>query len=138
MGDHQCGFPHKRSTTDNIFCILQILEKKWEYIRAVRQLFIDFNKACDSVRWQVLYNILTEFGNPVKWVGLKKYVRLKPVAVWVCKHLSGMLPIKNVLIQGDAISQFLFEPAFRVCHWKGSGKPGWLEIKWYTSASSLC
>jgi len=70
MGDHQCGFQHK-STTDNIFCILQILEKKWEYIRAVRQLFIDFNKACDSVRWQVLYNILTEFGNPVKWIVLK-------------------------------------------------------------------
>ena len=27
-GDHQCGFRHNRSTTDHIFCIRQILEKK--------------------------------------------------------------------------------------------------------------
>jgi hypothetical protein len=27
--DHQCGFWRNRSTTDQIFCILQILEKKW-------------------------------------------------------------------------------------------------------------
>jgi hypothetical protein len=27
MGDHQCGFRHNRSTTDQIFCIHQILEK---------------------------------------------------------------------------------------------------------------
>jgi hypothetical protein len=31
IGDHQCGFGPKKLTTDhNIFCILQILEKKWE------------------------------------------------------------------------------------------------------------
>jgi hypothetical protein len=41
---------HHRSTTDHIFCIRQILEKKWEYIEAVHQLFIDFKKAYDSVR----------------------------------------------------------------------------------------
>jgi hypothetical protein len=28
IGDHQCGFRHNRSTTDHIFCIHQILEKK--------------------------------------------------------------------------------------------------------------
>jgi hypothetical protein len=30
IGDHQCGFLHNRSATDHIFCIRQILEKKWE------------------------------------------------------------------------------------------------------------
>jgi len=29
-GDHQSGFRRKRSATDHIFCIRQILEKKWE------------------------------------------------------------------------------------------------------------
>jgi hypothetical protein len=29
IGDHQCGFRRNRSTTDQIFCIRQILEKKW-------------------------------------------------------------------------------------------------------------
>jgi hypothetical protein len=28
IGDHQCIFQHNRSTTDRIFCIPQILEKK--------------------------------------------------------------------------------------------------------------
>jgi hypothetical protein len=28
IGDYQCGFPRNRSTTDQIFCIRQTLEKK--------------------------------------------------------------------------------------------------------------
>jgi hypothetical protein len=58
IGDHQCGFRRNRSTTDQIFCILQILEKKWAYNVTVRQLFIDFKKAYDAVRREVLYDIL--------------------------------------------------------------------------------
>jgi len=54
MGDHQCGFRRNRSTTDHIFCIRQIFEKKWEHNEAVHQLFIDFKKACDSVRREAL------------------------------------------------------------------------------------
>jgi len=62
--DHQCGFRRNRSTTDHIFCIRKILEKKWEYNEAVHHLFIDFKKAYDSVSREVLYNILIEFGVP--------------------------------------------------------------------------
>ena len=72
LGDHQCGFRHNRSTTNHIFCIRQILEKKWEHNEAVHQLFIDFKKACDSVRREALYNILIEFGIPKKLVRLIK------------------------------------------------------------------
>ena len=54
IGDHKCGFRRNRSTTDHIFCIRQILEKKWEHSEAVHQLFIDFKKAYDSVRREAL------------------------------------------------------------------------------------
>jgi hypothetical protein len=47
IGDHQCGFRRNRSTTDQIFFIRQILEKKWEYNETVHQLFVDFKKAYD-------------------------------------------------------------------------------------------
>jgi len=67
IGDHQCGFRRNRSTTDHTFCIRQILEKKWEYNEAVHQLFIDFKKAYDSVRREVLYNILIELGFQRNW-----------------------------------------------------------------------
>jgi hypothetical protein len=74
IGDHQCGFRRNRLTTDHIPCIRQILEKKWEYNEAVQQLFIDFKKAYDSVRREILYNILIEFGIPMKLVRLIKRV----------------------------------------------------------------
>jgi hypothetical protein len=53
----------QRVTTDHIFCIRQILEKIWEYNKAVHLLFVDFTKAYDLVRKEVLYeyNIVTEF-----------------------------------------------------------------------------
>jgi hypothetical protein len=56
ISDHQCGFQRNRSTTDQIFSICQILEKKWEYNETVHQLFVDFKKAYDLVRREELYN----------------------------------------------------------------------------------
>jgi hypothetical protein len=58
IGDHQCGFRHNRSTTDHIFHIRQILEKKWEFNGTIHQLFIDFKEAYDPVSREVLYSIL--------------------------------------------------------------------------------
>ena len=55
-----------------MFCICQILEKKWEYNEAVHQFFVDFKKAYGSVRREVLYNVLTECGFPMKLVRLIK------------------------------------------------------------------
>jgi hypothetical protein len=54
-----------RSTTDEIFCIRQILEKKWEYSETIHQLFINFKKDNDSVRREILCNIPIEFGVPM-------------------------------------------------------------------------
>jgi hypothetical protein len=54
IGDHQCGFRHNRSTTNQTFCIHQTLEKKLENNETVHKLFIDFKKAYYSVRQEVL------------------------------------------------------------------------------------
>jgi hypothetical protein len=62
IGNRQCGFRRNRSTTDQMFRIHQILEKKWECIETVHQLFLDLKKSYNSVRRKVLYNILIEFG----------------------------------------------------------------------------
>ena len=47
IGEYQCDLRRNRSTVDHIFSIRQILEKKWEYNKDVRQLFTDFEKAYD-------------------------------------------------------------------------------------------
>jgi hypothetical protein len=60
------------STTDQIFCIGQILEKTWEYNERVHQLFVDFKEIIVSVRREVLYDILIKFGAHIKVVMLIK------------------------------------------------------------------
>jgi len=63
----------------------------------------------NSVRREVLYNILIEFGIPKKLVGLIKMCLTETYSrVRVGKDLSDMLPIRNGLKQGDALSPLLF------------------------------
>jgi hypothetical protein len=72
IGDHQYRFGCSRSMTSRIIYIHQILEKKWEFSGMIHQLFIDFKKAYDSIRREVLYNILNEFGISKKLAGIIK------------------------------------------------------------------
>ena len=69
---YQCGFKRNRSTVDHIFSIRQILEKMWQYNNEVCQLFIDFEKAYDSIKRESLFDILIKFGVPRKLVRLIK------------------------------------------------------------------
>jgi hypothetical protein len=108
-GDHQCGFCRNRSTTDQIFYIHQILEKKWEYNGTVHQLFVDFKKAYDSLKREVLYNILPKFCIPKKLVRLIKMCLNETFSkIRVDNHLLDDFPIHNDLKQGDALSPLLF------------------------------
>jgi len=112
--------------------------KKCEYNEAVHQLLTDFKKAYDSVRMEVLYNILTDTGIPMKPLRLiKMCLYEKYSGVQVGKHLSGMFPTRNGMKQGDVFATVAFQLCFRVYHQKGPGKSRWLEIKWLTSASGL-
>jgi hypothetical protein len=46
--------------------------KKFKYNEAVHKMFIDFKKACDSVRKAVLCNILIKFDIHMKLVRIMK------------------------------------------------------------------
>jgi hypothetical protein len=62
-----------------LFCTSKIHDKKWKYNDAVHHLFVNFKKAYDSVRREVLCNILIEFGTPTKRLSLKKCAEMKPI-----------------------------------------------------------
>ena len=72
-------------------------------------LFVDFKKTYDSVRrGGLVYNILTEFGTPMKLIGQIKICLNETYSrVWVGKYLSYMFHIKNGLKQGDALLPLL-------------------------------
>ncbi|KAJ4431783.1 hypothetical protein ANN_20388 [Periplaneta americana] len=87
----------------------QIMEKKWEYKGTVHQLFIDFKKAYDSVKREVLDDILIEFGIPKKLVRLIKMCLSETYSrVRIGQFLSDAFPIHCGLKQGDALSPLLF------------------------------
>ncbi|KAJ4450358.1 hypothetical protein ANN_01779 [Periplaneta americana] len=92
------------------FCrCVAILEKKWEYKGTVHQLFTDLKKAYDSVKREVLYDILIEFGIPKKLVRLIKMCLSETYSrVRIGQFLSDAFPIHCGLKQGDALSPLLF------------------------------
>ena len=88
---------------------VKYLRKKWEYMEVLHLLFIDCKKVYDSLKREVLYNILIEFGIPRKLVRLIKMCLNETYSrVRVGKNLSHMFPIRNGLKQGEALSPLLF------------------------------
>jgi hypothetical protein len=66
-------------------------------------------EAYNSVTREVLYNILIEFGIPLKLVRLIKMCLNETYSgVRVDTHLSDRFPIKNGLKKGDTLSPLLF------------------------------
>jgi hypothetical protein len=89
-----------------------------------------FKKAYDSVRKEVLYNILIEFGVPMKLVRLIKMSLNETYSkVPIGKHLSDNFPIQNGLKQEYALSPLFFNFALVYVIKKVQEKVG-TEIIW--------
>jgi hypothetical protein len=77
----------------------------------VHQLFINFKKAYDTMRREVFYTILIEFGIPMQLVrSIKMCVNETYRKVRISKHLSDNFLIQNGLKQGYALLPLLTKP----------------------------
>ena len=95
----------------------------------MHHLFIGFKKGYNSDRKEVLYNILIEFGIPMKLVRLiKMCVNETYSRIRVGKHLSDKLPFKNGLKQGDTLSPSLFNFAFKCTIRRVQANPDGLKL----------
>ena len=68
----QCGFRGDRSTCDMIFVARQLQEKCHEQNRDLYIAFIDLTKAFDTVNRELLWNVLSKFGAPPKFINILK------------------------------------------------------------------
>jgi len=75
--------------------------EKWEYSGTVYQLFIHFEKAYNSVRREILYNILNYWYMVSMKMGYYSILSETYSEVRVGKILSNTFPIRNFLKQGD-------------------------------------
>ena len=90
----------------------------------MHQPFIDFKKAYDSVRREVLCNILIQFVISMKLVRLiKMCLNVTLSRVRVGKNLSDVFSFRNGL-QQDALSALFFNFALEYAIRRVSGNPG--------------
>jgi hypothetical protein len=101
--------------TDQRLIRVSISSRYWGKIGVqcrVHQLFIDFKKAWNSVRREVLYDIITECGIPRKLAGLIKVCLNETYStVRIDRKFSVNLPVQNGLKHGDSFSSLLFNSA---------------------------
>jgi hypothetical protein len=87
----------------------QMMEKKWKYNGTVQHLFIDYEKAHDLLRRDLLYNTVTEFCVPVTSGRLiKTYLDGSYNEVRIGKNLPDAFTIQDDLKQDHALSPLFF------------------------------
>ena len=68
----QCGFRGNRSTTDLIICLRQLQEIFVAQDRPLCMVFVDFNKAFDTVGRIGLWQLPRKYGRPEKFTTMVK------------------------------------------------------------------
>lgn len=112
IGDHQAGFIKGRSTTNQIFMLKEIVAKYWEYNKEFFAVFIDFQKAYDSIIREKLWSQLEKFGIPRKLINL---IRMTVTGSRCSVRINGCncepFEINSGVRQGDGLSPILFNIA---------------------------
>jgi hypothetical protein len=109
---YQGGFRRGMSTTDQIFCVRQIIQKSFDMNTETNHLFIDFKAAYDSINREQLWNLMAEFEFPHKLIRLLKATLTDVVScVKIEGTLSGTFKSEIGLRQGDGVSTMLFNIA---------------------------
>ena len=112
IGEYQAGFRGNRSTTDQIFVLRQIIEKKWEYAQEAHVIFIDFKQAYDCLHRDSLWRILESFNIPTKLIRMIRALYKETSSrVKVNGAYSDPFTIESGVRQGCLLSPCLFNLA---------------------------
>lgn len=108
--EEQAGFRAGRSTTDHIFTLTQVIEKKTAKNQEVHLLFVDLKKAYDSVPLVKLWQTLERSSVNVELIRAVKSLYYQPITkIKIGKKVTpGFVPTKG-LRQGCCMSPTLFK-----------------------------
>jgi sorting nexin-29 len=76
IGEYHAVF-RRRSVTDRLFAVKQLLVKFWEHDIDLYQIFVNFKQAYDSIKREKLYTATQEMGISNKLIRLVRSTRHK-------------------------------------------------------------
>jgi len=109
MTETQNGFRKGRLCTDPTFCLKLLIEKRREFNLEIYLLLIDYEKAFDNIKRQVLFNILKSRHIPDSL--LKAIVDIytqNKILIKFNSNLSKLVEINKGVRQGCPLSPTLF------------------------------
>lgn len=108
--EEQSGFRAGRSCTDNVFCLRNLIEKRHARNLETHLIFVDLQKAYDSVPRQNLIKVLEKTLINGHYVEAVKHLYLNNrSAVKLKKEISAEFQTSKGLLQGCCLSPTLFK-----------------------------
>ncbi|NNK28772.1 MAG: reverse transcriptase family protein, partial [Flavobacteriaceae bacterium] len=121
----QAGFRKSYSTIDHIHVLNQVKEKCRDYNLPLCAIFVDFEKAFDSVEIDAILSALINQGIETKYVQLIKEIYTNSSTTATLNNMKTKIKIKKGVRQGDTISPKLFtaslEEIFKHIDWENKG-----------------
>ena len=104
----QVGFRKDFSTIDHLQVLNQLIEKTNEFNIPLVLLFIDYEKAFDTIEINALLSALNEQGIPGKYIKFLQIMNKNSNARIKMHKVSDEIKLKRGVRQGDSISHKLF------------------------------
>ena len=109
----QCGFRAGRGTIDIVFSTRQLQEKSMEQHQDLHMAFVDLTKAFDTVSRAELWNIISKFGCPDRFVKIVTQFHDGMMArVLDDGNASNLFPVTNGVKQDCVLAPMLFSLTF--------------------------
>ena len=109
LGEEQLGFRKGRGTTDGVFALRQLVEKRLEMQGHMALVFVDLEKAFDTVPRKMAMSTLRWMGSPESEVKMVEAMYENTTGrVVVGSGMSNEFQVNIGLRQGSALSPLLF------------------------------